>query len=46
MAVLSTPSFMAMAWRRHPHCVGEYVDTAQHLVASIDRESDFFGSHC
>jgi len=26
--------------------VGEYVDTAQHLVASIDRESDFFGSHC
>src|ERR1051326_8782191 len=31
---------------RHPHCVGEDVDAAQHLVASIDRESDFLRSHC
>src|SRR6266536_3313995 len=35
----------AFGAQRHSHRVGEYVDTAQHLVASIDRESDFFGSH-
>src|SRR6266536_147938 len=30
---------------RNSHRMGENVDAAQHLVASIDRESDFLGSH-
>jgi hypothetical protein len=25
--------------------VGESIDTAQHAVASVDREFDFFASH-
>jgi hypothetical protein len=30
---------------RHSHRVGENVDAAQHLVARLDREFDFLGSH-
>src|SRR6516164_2470769 len=30
---------------RHFHCIVENVDAAQHLIARIDREFDFFGSH-
>src|SRR5262249_33739317 len=29
----------------HAHRVGENIDTAQHAVASVDREFDFLGSH-
>ncbi|MGC1280858.1 MAG: hypothetical protein WA893_21990, partial [Xanthobacteraceae bacterium] len=29
----------------HFHRIGENVDAAQHLVARIDGESDFLGSH-
>src|SRR5205823_2787834 len=35
----------ALRAERHPHSVGEDVDAAQHLVARVNRESDFFSSH-
>ena len=35
----------ALGAERHLHRVGENVDAAQHLVARIDREFDFLGSH-
>ena len=35
----------ALRAERHLHGVGENVDAAQHLVARIDREFDFLGSH-
>src|SRR5262249_19780965 len=35
----------ALGAERHAHRVGENIDAAQHLVAGIDREFDFLGSH-
>src|SRR5262249_20772519 len=35
----------ALGAERHAHRVGENIDTAQHAVASVDREFDFLGSH-
>jgi hypothetical protein len=35
----------ALGAERHSHRVGENVDAAQHLVARLDREFDFLGSH-
>src|SRR6516164_6154815 len=35
----------ALGAERHAHRVGENIYAAQHAVASVDREFDFFGSH-
>ena len=36
----------ALGAERHPHRIGEDVDTAQHAVARVDGKFDFFSSHC
>src|SRR3981081_475268 len=36
----------ALGAERHFHRLVENIDAAQHLVASVNRKSDFLGSHC